>query len=502
MDLRGLPLFVYILIVFTMMMYVPAVYALVLNDIKTAQVFIFNGTVLLTVVTLIALAIINRKPKSSGRLHLITILMAYLIVPLICAFPFSNLVPFISFSQAYFEMMSSMTTTGATLFWDPDVISRPLHLWRGLVAWAGGFLILAAALAIMEPLSLGGFEIRTGAGELGQGQQRLARREYSASDRVVRVVSRLGPVYLLFTAVLFAVLIFFGDDPFVAFCHAMAIISTSGISPVGGLHMGKSGFGGEIFIFIFFLTAMSHMFYNTRSWRSFPSLFKSPELKVARTVIIVCSALIVVGFLYAAFRGGEDVREVLNFRNLWGVVFTVTSFLSTTGFYSQFWETAQFWEGHNTNGLILVSLALLGGGIATTAGGLKLLRVYVLLKHGERELARLVHPSSVWGFGSDARYIRREGAYVTWMFVMLFVLSIALISLALSLCGVEFQTAFVLTIASLSNTGPLATVFGLDLQTYASLSDNARMYLDISMIIGRMEVLAVVALLNTSLWQR
>ena len=95
---------------------------------------------------------------------------------------------------------------------------------------------------------------------------------------------------------------------------------------------------------------------------------------------------------------------------------------------------------------------MIGGGVATTAGGVKLLRVYVLYMHGRRELERLVHPSSIGGSGQRARRLRREGAYVAWIFFMLFAISIAAVMLALSLSGLDFEQSVVLSIAALSTT--------------------------------------------------
>ena len=497
MELRALPLFVYLLICVTALMFVPAGYALFSEDIYAARVFSFSGTVLLTITVTIALAVLNRKPKSSGRLHLITLLMAYLILPLVCALPFSNLVPSISISQSYFEMMSSFTTTGASMFENPSDLSRTLHLWRSLVGWFGGMVILIAAISIMEPLNLGGFEIRTA----GSQTPNSGSSPIGSSDRVIKAVKNIAPLYVGLTALLSLILVILGDEGFVAICHAMAVISTSGISPIGGLEQSNAGFAGEFIIFLFFFFAISHKLFNPQKLPQKSQLLIEPELKIAVWIALIVSSLL---FLFH-FRGLAEDDSVFTiqraFNAWWGGLFTSISFLTTTGFVSDQWVVAKVWANLNSTGLILLSLTVLGGGIATTAGGIKLLRVYVLYKHGERELARLVHPSSIAGFGADARHIRREGAYVTWMFVMLFILSIAGISLALSLCGLEFETAFVLAIASLSNTGPLVAAFGSEIESYGQLSDNARMYLDISMIIGRMEILAVVALLNTTLWR-
>ena len=502
MNIRALPLFVYMLFSVIILMLVPAGFAALTGDLESASVFGFSALVLLTITITISLAVVNRKPTSTGRLHLITLLMAYLFLPLVCALPFSNLTPSISISQAYFEMMSCFTTTGASLFDNPEDLSDTLHLWRSIVAWFGGYVTLVAALAIMEPLSLGGFEIRANSARSEKYRKITPHgKPISASDRIIRAVLQILPIYVGLTAVLALILMILGDRGFVAVLHAMAIISTSGISPVGGLEQSQSGFWGEAVIFCFLFAALSHRLFIKRKGAALGDVLEDPELRLGLTIVLLVSTILVV-FHFAGV-SDENVVQSWNrtFNAWWGGVFTTLSFLTTTGFVSDQWAVAKVWANLDNTGLILLCLALMGGGIATTAGGIKLLRVYVLYKHGERELARLVHPSSVAGFGRDARYIRREGAYITWMFVMLFVLSIAAISLALSLCGLEFESAFVFAIASLSNTGPLTSAFGGELESYRELSDNARMYLDISMIIGRMEILAVVALLNTSLWR-
>ena len=500
MNLRALPLFVYILLVTNVLMFVPAIYAAAVGQFREAQVFGLSATVLLTISITISLAVVNRKPRSTGRLHLITLLMAYLFVPLICCLPFSNLVPSISLSQAYFEMLSSFTTTGASMFRDPQELSAPLHLWRSLVAWFGGLVVLVSAVSIMEPLSLGGFEIKS-MPHLGDRGLHQKGETTEASDRVIRAVRMILPTYAVATALLALCLALLGETGFVAICHAMAILSTSGISPVGGLEQSAAGFLGELVILIFFILALSHRFLNgTPIWRLKEHLALS-ELKVAAVTIAAFSSLLFLFHFIGFADSDNDFTPVRIAQAFWGGFFTAASFLTTTGFVSDQWALAKLWADLGDAGLILLSLTALGGGVATTAGGIKLLRIYVLYKHGERELARLVHPSSVAGSGSDARHIRREGAFVTWMFVMLFVLSIAGISLALALCGLDFETAFVLSIASLSNTGPLATAFGPGITHYGDLSDNARMYLDISMIIGRMEILAVIALLNPTQWR-
>ena len=143
----------------------------------------------------------------------------------------------------------------------------------------------------------------------------------------------------------------------------------------------------------------------------------------------------------------------------------------------------------------------MGGGVATTAGGLKLLRVYALYKHGAREIERLVHPHSVAGAGRLGRRIRREGAFVAWIFFMLFLASIAAVMLALTATGLPFEQALMLAIAALSTCGPLAGVAGTEPVIYLALGDPAKIVLAAAMILGRMETLVFMAVFNPAFWR-
>ncbi len=186
---------------------------------------------------------------------------------------------------------------------------------------------------------------------------------------------------------------------------------------------------------------------------------------------------------------------------LWGAVFTVLSFLTTAGFESAAWEGARDWSDLPAPGILLMGLALIGGGVATTAGGIKLFRVFALSAHAARELGRLVHPSSIGGGGIAGRDVRRRGAQIAWVSLMLFMFSIAALNLSLAAVDVPFEDGLILAIAALSNTGPLAAgIAGLEVEVL-TLPVFAKVVLAAGMILGRMELLAIVALLNPSLWR-
>ena len=181
-------------------------------------------------------------------------------------------------------------------------------------------------------------------------------------------------------------------------------------------------------------------------------------------------------------------------RIFWGAVFTVLSFLSTTGFESADWAATRVWSGLGSPGMVLMGLALMGGGVATTAGGVKLLRVYALYINGLREIDQLVHPSSMGGLAERNQRLRRKGAFIAWVFFMLFGLSLALVAILLAAMGIDFENALILAVAALSTTGPLVTFAATTPINLSELATEAKSILCVAMVFGRLETLAIIAL--------
>lgn len=499
----GLPLFVILMGIGSLAMYFPAIHALATRDFQTARVFFYGGCLFLVFTTIIALATANYKPRNETGTHLLSLFVCFALLPLMLAVPFHQTVTTATFGEAYFEMVSSITTTGATQYSYPSQLPQSVHLWRALVAWLGGFFVWVSAVAILAPLNLGGFEVLT-EGRHGSGSSvSQITRVAAGSERLLRATLRLLPIYGGLTAAFWIFLIIAGDRPFVALIHSMSTFSTSGISATGGLEAGVSGGFGEFIVLLGMCFALSRLtFSSDMKARTFKALKTDPEIRIASFIILAVPSLIFMRHWFGALeeQAIEDAQQALS--ALWGSVFTTVSFLTTTGFESASWTQASKWSGLATPGLFPLGLAMVGGGVATTAGGVKLLRIYALYKNGQREIERIIHPTSVAGSGPAVRHLRRQGAYVAWIFFMLFALSVSLVMLLLAYNGVGFDNALVLTIAALTTTGPLANVVTETPISYGALSPIVKMVLGAAMVVGRLETLAVIALLNPDTWRR
>lgn len=499
-PLHDLPLIVVLLGLAGLAMLVPAGFALATGEARLAGVFARSALLAAAGAAVLGAATAGYRPQAAERSQLLSLVLAYAVLPPVLAWPVAEAMPGLGFGRAWFEMVSSFTTTGASLLPPGAATPAPVHLWNALVGWLGGFFVLLAATALLAPLNLGGLEV---ANPRPVGRPPFAASPiHQATDAGLRLAATarlLAPVYAALTLALWIGLLMAEESAFVALAHAMGILSTSGISPVGGIETAAAGRAGEALMLGFLVFAVTR--------RSLPGaaladrrrrFHRDAELRLA--VVLVLGLALVL--LIRAEAAGADDGIVEGLQTFWGAVFTLASFLTTTGYVSADWAGGLERAGLAPPALLLAGLAMVGGGVATTAGGIKLLRVLALYRHGRHEMERLVEPSLVAGGGERARHLRTDGAYLAWVAFMLFVLSLAGAVAALAVAGLGFEAALVLAIAALSTTGPLAAAAGDPGMSYAALTAGQQALLAAIMVLGRLELLAIAALLVPESWRR
>ena len=502
--LARVPLVVVLAGVLAASMYLPALHALGRDAHAEARAFFYWGTLLLAAVAAVGVATWRERSTNVARSHLVALLMAFAALPAMAALPLASLLPDTRPVNLWLEMVAAATTTGGSLF-SPDRLSPTGHLWRALVAWQGGLLLWIAAAAILAPIHIGGFEVVQDE-EAPPHEARGRMRQATPELRLARAAERLWPVYAGLTIGLWMILALLGEDPTRALIHAMSVLSTSGITPGGGVATSAAGIPGEIAVFAFLLFAVSRRTFSSDIYRGrVVHLYEDREIRIASAIVALASLVLFARHWIGAYEVDAVTNLSAALRALWGAAFTVLSFLTTTGFASSEWATARAWSGLDTPAVMLMGLAMFGGGVATTAGGVKLLRMHALYAHGRREMNKLVHPHSVAGGRGAVRRIPFRGIEAAWVFFMLFALSVAAVAMALALSGLTFERALVLSVAALSTTGPLAEValgpVGGAGSGIAALSDAARVILAAAMVVGRLETLALIALLNPDFWR-
>ncbi len=505
LDWKNQPLLLKLMMIGALANYIPAVHAFVRDDHETSRTFFYSGTLGLIGLLIIAIAVANSVTahKNSDFGHLISLIALFLIAPLYLAIPHYEAIGTASYFEAYVDMVSALTTTGANLIGDLQTVNSTIHLWRAQVAWMGGLMMWIAASAILAPLSLGGFEV-TARGQPGHIE---TRTPFGAAVDPMRRINRtavvLLPTYLGLTIVLWLYLVIAGESTLVAAIHAMSVLATSGITIPDTMEASRSGVIGEIGMAFFMLFALSRLtFSSDTETKTNVRLFHDPEFRIGLSIVLIASLMLFSR--YAMSFEGMSIFQLPTeqvYRVMWGSFFTAISFLSTTGFVSEEWSIAHISPDIGASGLILMGLAMIGGGVATTAGGVKLLRIYVLYINGLREIDHMLHPSSIVSRSGSAHRVERNRAIIAWVFLMLFAASMAVLAISFSLFGVGFEESIMLAVTALANTGPLTTIVGQESFELANLGVGAKFVFAAAMVLGRIETLAVISLIGNEVWR-
>ena len=499
MELRlyQLPLFFHLFGLAALAMLVPSAHALVVENYVEARSFFYTGMLGLFFLFMIAIAASNRKIMESGVQQLASLAFGLLLLPLFLAIPEYDIIQNTYFINTYFDMVSALTTTGLVVF-EPDRISDTLHLWRALVAWMGGVLIWLAAAAILAPMNLGGFEVAA--------DRNVHKAHFlTAAERkrfLKRTTIALFPFYATLTAFLWLGLTISGMPGFDSLIFAMSILATSGITGVNEISDFGANWVAEFIMLLFLFLALSRgrLDQDIGYWgtRVLPS---GPELRLGITIITFLGLLVASIQLYSIGSADMPLFGISTFKVIWANIFTFTSFLTTNGWSSAYWLDAQNWSGFFVPGILFLGIVLIGGGVATTAGGVKLLRVYALYTNAVREIDQLVHPSSVGQTRSVYQSELRSKAFIAWIFFMLFAISLSLITLALAGAGMSFEVALVSCISALSTTGPLMNmVFGDDVD-FIAIGTVSKLIMSFAMVLGKLEVLVLLALFTPEIWR-
>ncbi len=453
--------------------------------------------------------IVRRRFESVTRIGLVLILAFYVLGPAVAAIPILGLRSVTDFSAAYFEMSSALTTTGASIFWNVDDVPESIILWRSMLSGFGGLVCLVSALAILAPLSIGGFEVEH---MIDRRAQTMTYAFLCASEgartrgmeaRVVWALRLLLVPYLVILLLCAFALAADGVRPFEAICLALGSISTTGFTPTASGVAGYRSVVTEVVLVLVMIPAAIGVSAHVDSMRDgLRSYRKNPELRYMIIAVFVVISILFLRHWVGAIetQSTDELRGA--FAALWGSFFMAISFITTTGFESAAWDGATEWSGLKTPGVALLGLAIVGGGAASTAGGVKLIRAALLAKHSMGELRRLARPSSVQPIFSGGRAVTFDALSIVWVFVMLYAITVAACALALTATGLKFVDAFAGSVAAISNTGPLLQLITGEEGGYTAYSPGARFLLCGAMVVGRMETLAVVALCSVSAWRR
>jgi len=387
-----------------------------------------------------------------------------------------------SYTDAAFESISGFTTTGASILTDIESRSHGLLFWRALTHWLGGMGIVLLALAILPLLGVGGMQLFR-AEVPGPVAERL-------TPRIRQTAKLLWGVYVLLTAVEATALMIAGMSLFDAVCHAFATMATGGFSTrnasVGAFANPAVDWIVIVFMFLAGVNFALHYQALTGKLRVYG---RDEEFRFYLAITLIAAALVTGPLIAGAFF--PSLHDTLRHG-----LFQTVSIMTTTGF-----GTFDYLLWPPVAHAVLLVLMAIGGCAGSTGGGIKVMRMLLLLKAGKQELKKLVHPRAVTTLWLNDRTVSAQLVTNVLGFFLLFALVYILGVVALTLGGRDLLTAIGATAATLGNIGPGLGTVG-PAANYAHLLGWEKWLLVFFMLAGRLEIYTVLVLLLPEAWRR
>ncbi|MCJ8312362.1 MAG: potassium transporter [Saccharospirillaceae bacterium] len=388
----------------------------------------------------------------------------------------------ITFTDAFFEAFSGLTTTGATVLTGLDNLPKAILFYRQQLQWLGGIGIVVLAVAVLPMLGVGGMQ-------LYRAETPGPVKDSKLTPRITETAKALSLIYLWLTIICALAYWVSGMGLFDAICHSFSTIAIGGYST----HDASLGYFDswliETIAVFFMLLASANFSLHFIAWRkrSLKHYFVDPEFRFFLFVFLAIAVITVITL--AVTKTYDDPLK--SFRH---GVFESVSILTTTGF-----STESFASWPLLLPILLFSSAVMGGCAGSTAGGMKVARVLLIIKQGYREIKRLIHPQGVFLIKLGKKPVSDKVVQAVWGFFSVYTLVYIMIMMLLMASGLDFETSWSAAGASLNNLGP-----GLgDVANHYGLINNfSKWVLCLAMLLGRLEIFTLLVILTPMFWRR
>lgn len=445
------------------------------------EVFALAAAFTLLIGVMLMLTARSRARNLNQRQAFILTALSWTIIPAFGALPFTFSELELSYTDAFFEAMSGITTTGSTVLTGLDFAPPGILIWRALLQWLGGIGIIAMAIAILPMLQVGGMP--------------LFRMESSdSSDKVLpraaQLITYIGFIYLGMTMMCALSYWLAGMRGFDAVAHAMTTIATGGFSTSDQSIGHFASASVDTIAVVFMLLGSLPFVLYLRALRGNPgSLWRDNQVHWFLAIVLV--AVSAMAF-HLSLNNGFGLREAFRLAS-----FNVVSIITGTGY-----ATTDFglW---GTFGLTLLFFMMFVGGCAgSTTCGIKVFRFQVLYATAVTQIRRLLEPHGVFISYYNGKPIPYSVGDSVMSFFFLYALCFAVIAIGLGMIGLDFLTAMSGAATAISNVGPgLGDVIG-PAGTFASLPDSAKWLLSLGMLLGRLELFTILVMLAPAFWRR
>jgi len=424
------------------------------------------------------------KGELSIRHGYLLVVTMWTAMPAVATLPLLLVIKGLSFTDAYFETMSGITTTGATVLSGLDTLPPAINIWRHELCWLGGMGIIVLAVAILPLLGIGGRQ-------LFKAETPGPMKDSALTPRITETARNLWLVYLGITIACILSLKAVGMSWLDAICHAFATMGLGGFST----HDANVGYFNspaiEFVLIIFMLLAAMNFATHFLVWRE-----KNLKLYLRDAEAIATIALILTSCLgIAVFLWWEGT-----YPSFWTALrhasFNLVSIATDCGFasvdFNQWPMFAPMWM------LFLSCIAVSSG---STGGGIKMVRTLILFKQAGREFLKLLHPTVVNPMKIGGSVVPNNIVFAVLGFIFLYFMTVATLTFALLISGLDFISAFSAIIACINNAGPGLGVVG-PASNYGVLTDFQTWVCTIAMLVGRLEIFTVLILFTPHFWRR
>ncbi|MFO8151700.1 TrkH family potassium uptake protein [Thioalkalivibrio sp.] len=467
---------------FSITMLPPALVGWIYEE-ESMGVFLRAFAILLVVGVAIWVPFFRARAELQVRDGFVVVVMFWLVLGLFGALPlYLDPVLHISVTDAVFESMSGLTTTGSTVIVGLDDLPRAILWYRQQLQWLGGMGIIVLAVAILPLLGIGGMQ-------LFRAEMPGPLKDNKLAPRIAETARNLWLVYFGLTAACALAYWVAGMEVFDAIAHSFTTVAIGGFSTYDASigHFDSALIEGIAVVFMLLggmNFALHFLFFRRVSLEPYR---RDEEVRLYLALLATGAVIAVAYLLYSEVAGSipDAVRQG---------IFQAVSIGTTTGY-----ATTEFYLWPGFLPLMLVFLSFVGGCTASTGGGMKVIRVLLLAKQGLREIQRLIHPHAHIPVKVNDKVMPNRVVEAVWGFMAVYVLVFAVMVLLLMASGLDQVTAFSAVAATLNNLGPGLGDVG---PNFASINDFSKWLLTLSMLLGRLEIFTVLVLLSPAFWRR
>jgi trk system potassium uptake protein TrkH len=444
------------------------------------QVFAVSAGVTMFVGVSLALTTRTGGTRLSARQAFVMTALSWIALTVFASLPFAFSELNLSFTDAFFEAMSGITTTGSTVITGLDTAPPGILLWRALLQWLGGIGIIVMAIAIMPMLRVGGMQLF---------RMESSDTSEKALPRAAQIASALGVIYVVLTCVWAAAYRFAGMTGFEAVTHAMTTIATGGFSTSDGSvgHFDSALIDG-IATAGMLVGGLPFLAYLRTLQGNLTAVFRDSQVQWFISIVAL-AVLAAAGWLW--FENGHDPLQALRF-----AAFNVSSVITGTGYATSDYS---LWGSFAVP--LFFFLMFIGGCAGSTTCGIKIFRFQVLYAAALTQVHHLIQPHGVFIPHYNRRPIPDDVITSVLSFFFVFGICFSLLAIALGMMGLDFITAVSSAATAISNVGPaLGPVVG-PAGTFQSLPDAAKWLMSGGMLLGRLELFTIIVLFSRSFWR-